>query len=85
MILDDFTGLPPHGAKVWTKETIALIMDDLRNSGQRQKSFLQKIIDRGQSPFKHVSSMAKMYRTWKKTGEIRMEGRQPQLLIPCSH
>ena len=81
MILDDFTGLPPQGAKVWTKETIALIMDDLRNSGQDQKPFLLKIIERGKSPYKHHTSMAKMYRIWKKEGDIRMVGRQPIMYV----
>ena len=44
--IDVFTSLPPQGARVWTLETLALIVDNLTTSGQKCLPFLKKIVAR---------------------------------------
>ena len=53
--ISDFTGAPPQDAKVWTRETIYLFMDNLTDSKIKLRPFLDKILDKGQSPYKDRS------------------------------
>ena len=81
MLIHDFTGLPPQGARVWTKESIAWLVDNFITSGQPCRPFLLKIIGKGKTRYKDVLSIYKMYRKWKKTGAFRLVGGQATLSI----
>jgi hypothetical protein len=69
LLITDFTGLPPQGANVWTKETLAWFVDNLFTSDQKARPFLLKIIAKGMSPYKDHNSILKMYRKWKNNGK----------------
>jgi hypothetical protein len=68
-LVADFTGLPPQGATMWTKETLAWFVDNLFTSNQKTWLFMITIIAKGKNSHKDHNSIFKMYRKWKNNGK----------------
>jgi len=79
--LDDFTGLPPQGARLWTKESLVWFVDNLVTSGQKVCPFTSEIVAKGKNSYKDESSIRKLHRKWKKTGVFRNAGRHPAMPV----
>ena len=78
-LIDEFTGLPPQGAKMWTKDTLSWFMDNLFTSNQKPRPFLLKIIAKGRSMHQEISPMYRMYKNGR-TGVHQEMGRPPTIL-----
>ncbi|KAL7527896.1 hypothetical protein ACHAWF_002355 [Thalassiosira exigua] len=69
-----FTGLPPNGDSMWTRETLIDSLKQLEGTGCT-KAFLQKVIEVGRTEYKAIASIYKMYKKYKATGACSGKGR----------